>query len=672
MGKNCRYFLDGKQYNEEEIRDRLKALPIERMAKFVPKTKPLFLKMEDAQKRAPLKFKSKGATLADRLIQQLAKENKNITTEDKAAIQRIAREDPNQLPDAIRAIAKPTRTTKLLDLWKAGLLSGFTTPLTKALSDSVVQVTRIPEMALAGLIDRARSAYTGKPRERFEGEAIAAAMGLKDALPDALREFRATLGWKDRFDPKEGIRQVSANTGIAGKYTRLVFNNIGAFDRAADVIATRKNLAANAYRIARTEGHAGEALWRRVNEITSAPEKVKGLVEKVAAESATERFVAPLEGLTKKFDNLAQAHPGLQLVVPFRKVPANIFKEAYTRTPVHLIKVLNDIRTGKLQGGDISDALAKPLMGTLIMGAAAMIALEGGATGGGPTDKKKKAALLDTGWQPYSFKIGNRYVSYHRAEPVSSLLGAASDFVELLKEGDHLSAGEVLEKGLTSLEANFTGKTYLAGLEGFFGSIRDPRQFAAQYIKQLEGSLVPNIVGKAAVALDPTVRQTGAFDTTYGVPQAILAKIPGASRLLDARHTAVGEEAVRGGSALERFASPAISTEERTGPLYDLEREMARLDMVPPQPRRTVTYKGAKIELTSDEYQQLVDATVSASQRAARLISQSGFQRLPDTADESPENNKQKALRNYFDHFIGPVRASIAAKAYRRTQRAHA
>lgn len=63
---------------------------------------------------------------------------------------------------------------------------------------------------------------------------------------------------------------------------------------------------------------------------------------------------------------------------------------------------------------------------------ASILALNGAITGSMPADAKERKALLATGWRPYSWKVGDTYVSYQGYEPIHTMLGFAADFMGLL------------------------------------------------------------------------------------------------------------------------------------------------------------------------------------------------------------------------------------------------
>ena len=63
---------------------------------------------------------------------------------------------------------------------------------------------------------------------------------------------------------------------------------------------------------------------------------------------------------------------------------------------------------------------------------ASILALNGIITGSMPADAKERKALLATGWRPYSWKVGDTYISYQGYEPTHTMLGFAADFMGLL------------------------------------------------------------------------------------------------------------------------------------------------------------------------------------------------------------------------------------------------
>ena len=70
-------------------------------------------------------------------------------------------------------------------------------------------------------------------------------------------------------------------------------------------------------------------------------------------------------------------------------------------------------------------ALTKMSTGSAIMFAAIDLAFGGYITGEGPANSAQRQTIMRTGWQPNSIKIGDRYFSYSRLDPIGITLGIA-------------------------------------------------------------------------------------------------------------------------------------------------------------------------------------------------------------------------------------------------------
>ena len=61
-----------------------------------------------------------------------------------------------------------------------------------------------------------------------------------------------------------------------------------------------------------------------------------------------------------------------------------------------------------------------------------MLAYMGLITGGGPKRQQDRIRLRKTGWQPYSFKIGDKYYPYGRVEPLAMIMGTVADMQKFI------------------------------------------------------------------------------------------------------------------------------------------------------------------------------------------------------------------------------------------------
>jgi len=283
----------------------------------------------------------------------------------------------------------------------------------------------------------------------------------------------------------------------------------------------------------------------------------------------------------------------MKVLLPFVRTPANILRYTFERTP--LAPLMSQVRADIAAGGARADlAYARMTTGSMLMLTAADMAMSGNITGGGPSDPREKAALMRTGWQPYSVKIGDRWYAYNRLDPIGSLLGMSSDLVEVLINSDtddpNYDAEEASIAIVAAVGANVMNKTYLSGLADFFEAMGDPQRRAEGFVQRFAGSLVPAGVAEVARQVDPYNREV------YSMLDAMKRRTPGLSEELPPRRDIWGRpiEFKSGiGWAYDVF-SPIYSKKIKPEPI---DTEMLRLEAPVGTPSRKVVFDGISVDL---------------------------------------------------------------------------
>lgn len=145
-----------------------------------------------------------------------------------------------------------------------------------------------------------------------------------------------------------------------------------------------------------------------------------------------------LGAITNGLNSVIEQVPVLSYVVPFRNIIANVANEAINYTPLGFVRAATKRGsiTGSLAPDKYKQALSpkmtpeqlqqhkldlvvKASLGIALMTTAFVLSDPGDdedptiqVTANGYGDWKKNMALKETGWQPYSFKIGNKWYSY--------------------------------------------------------------------------------------------------------------------------------------------------------------------------------------------------------------------------------------------------------------------
>ena len=144
----------------------------------------------------------------------------------------------------------------------------------------------------------------------------------------------------------------------------------------------------------------------------------------------------------------------LRFVIPFTRIITNVVNNTLDYTPVGLIRAARGVRGFRtfeqsqltkpafkeLTREERKTLIAKAALGITLTAAFQALHIAGAITitGGGPDDENKKRQLRESGWQPYSIKIGNKWYSYQYTPLVFMLgyLGNMNDADKYLEDDE--------------------------------------------------------------------------------------------------------------------------------------------------------------------------------------------------------------------------------------------
>jgi N12 class adenine-specific DNA methylase len=546
----------------------------------------------------------------------------------------LMRQDHARIMEVSRQILKPSFLDKLNEYYVNSILSGLATPAANMTGNTIFMgilagergfAARLEQFGLRQFLEK-MLAGESTPIERVPGEGWATGKALfkmKFGLWRGLVESWNAIRNESSYSQLKGEFHGQAIGGLAGKTIRTPGRTLEAQDLGAKWAVKGAEKAAQVLREAAFEGKrkgwSAEKIEARMKELENELDRYIQLEEdrrigvKLSAEDM-QYLVRNREGLGKMYremDRVANeatfrdevmkltryvlmarhTYPWLTFLVPFIKTPERILVQAFRRTPVGLAKTLYNIQQGKISGGIASDRLAAGIIGSLASAGLYMLAADGHITGGGPADLDERKNWEKTGKKPYAIKVGSRWISLARLEPLATTLGFAADLAEARNEK---TAGDVWDKLHFSVVNNIANKTYLQSLIGAAEALGDPERYGARLQKQIIGALVPNLLASAARAIDPVVRQTDDISST------LLARVPVLSKRLPARLTGTGEAVTRGEDPISRFMSPFRYAEE-AGPEANLERLFLETGYNPAAPPKDMTVGNRKVVLTGEE-----------------------------------------------------------------------
>jgi hypothetical protein len=535
--------------------------------------------------------------------------------------------DPASLNAAIRKGAWATSMDAVKEIYINALLSSPTTHIVNTASNSMVALQQIFERGAAERI----SAITGSGGVA-PGEAAAMTFGLVNGLKDAFR-----LSWRAMRDDQTGaaLGKMDINTQAAvsskafaegagmtgaaaaafsqtalgravdylGTATRIPTRMLGAEDEFFKTIGYRMEVYAQAWRQASAEGLTGEAAGQRVAQLALSPPENIRLAATDAALYAT--FTNKPGDFAEALLKLRNSNSVMILVLPFVKTPANIMSYAFERSPA--APLVGRFREDLAAGGARADlALARMATGSSIMAIAADLAETGVLTGAGPDDPGERETLERQGWQAYSLKVGGRYYSFQRSDPLGMTLGLAADLSELVRRKDIEpqevdEINEMIAGTIAAISRTAISKTYLQGVSELVEMLAAPERYSEGYINDLFAGFVPSISNAAARAIDPGMKET------MDIMDAFAQRIPGLRQSLTPARDLWGAERRPQeiyGRAYE-VLSPVKVSAARASPI---DAEMQRLNLDQRRITKRLNWDGVDVDLK--DWPQVYDAYV--------------------------------------------------------------
>lgn len=378
---------------------------------------------------------------------------------------------------------------------------------------------------------------------------IGKTMNLPTRFLTAEDEFFKQLNYRASFMSElqvEGLRRFPADSRQAARWANETFNRALQEGQmyARDVILKRAYAEADRAiengTIAATERMAFVA--RFMNNQKNWDSSL-GIMSQRSMDSARQAtFSTPLTTdpnapiqtrLAARLQAAANEHPAIRFILPFIRTPTNLLTFTLDRSlPMQVgnLRMAYKDFGAQLHHPDAAvraDAAGRLAFSVSLTSVISIAAYSGTVTGGGPKNKGERETLQQAGWQPYSIRVGDKYYSYKREDPFSSIIGLVADAVEGYKYATDREMN--LVDGLTqsivlSIARNITNKTYLTGITNVTNAISNPEQFGPTLVNQYVSSLVP-----FSAALDQsksTVADDAVLRDVRSMADAVRAKIP--------------------------------------------------------------------------------------------------------------------------------------------------
>lgn len=294
----------------------------------------------------------------------------------------------------------------------------------------------------------------------------------------------------------------------------------------------------------------------------------------------------------------------IDVILPFTTTPINIVNQLIEYSPAGFLKSVNQYFNKNYI--DAIDSASRATIGSVVIGAGALLRMFGLITGGEDDDKGKAAFDKATGNSPYSF---GGVFSYDWAQPAGSLLALGADIYESVKDDKSVSTA-IVDALITASDSVLNMSVFsniVSVLQSGYGSPTE--KVLKNAVESFASQMTPGLLGDIAKIADPTVRSTYTGGSMYqNILSRLESNIPGVSKYLPGSVNIKGESISRGNIALRAFntlINPGnVNTSSKTK--YDVALEEIYSStgnknvFMEPAPY-TVTIESKDITLTGEE-----------------------------------------------------------------------
>jgi hypothetical protein len=264
----------------------------------------------------------------------------------------------------------------------------------------------------------------------------------------------------------------------------------------------------------------------------------------------------------------------------------------------------------------IPEFYAQQVLGAGFMLATYGMVQQGLVTGHYSPDPATRTAQMATGVPPMSFKMGDRWVSYDRIEPFSTVMGLVVDTMSAFKEGRLEGKSPSVGNIFKIVGQNFLDKTFTEGLGKAMLAIQEPDRYLESYLVSLTNPVVPAIVNQIARLEDPIRREIKDPDTANWVLNNLKSRLPGLRETLPEQVNLLGQPQQMGrGSVLTGIQVTPVEREATQAIFDNPYLRMERMDR-----------KVGGLELTPEQYADMENRAGDQLNRVAgNLINNPGF-----------------------------------------------
>lgn len=574
----------------------------------------------------------------------------------------------------------PSKTAdKIVNFWRSGLLTAPTTTAGAVLGNSeTFFVRKLWTNPAAAMADWAMSAFTGKRTQSF---AKPGEFG-KGAIEDGIKKGLSKQYWKTGRDAMmdgqklgkydQPIYKLNYGQGKLGKamggYVNGVYSLMGAADKPFRYGAYRESLSSQAraaidtMRLQKQKISRQEARKLYDDFMDNPPPEAaqratdEALYETFQNDTIPGQLISNMKQWAKR-EGHSKTAALMDFIMPFTGVPSSIATRVIQRTPVgtanEIVKQIIAVKKGgAFDQRAMARAIGEGTAGIPIIAAGAALAGAGQITGGFPRDEKTRNEWEQTGKQPNSVKIGDRWYSLNYLQPFGTLLALGETIGTSIKDEDQLH--EVIVKGAAAAANSVVSMSFLDGISNALSIVTEgaSESSVARWTGNTVASTVPNLIRSFARSADDTQRDTKGDNFLETVGKSFVGAIPGARTTLPAKTDQFGQPLPAKDNFFNQFLNPfrpskSIGNDDPT--VQEMSRLLSVDQGVKPTEANKATFKDNELS-----YSQIKEINELAGPKLKdeydKLIQSEGYAQLSD-------EDKVKAIKKINSVVFGSIKA---------------
>ena len=558
-----------------------------------------------------------------------------------------------QMGDLVDSFIPTNLSTKIMTVWKAGLLTSLRTHERNIVGNVIMGASEVAKDIPAMLADKSLSLVTGKRSMAFTTR------GLGEGATKETGQQIADMITKG-FDPTDSInkfdyKKVNWGNKWHGKvlkgYTEAIFRSLGAGDKPFFNSAFGRSLYDQATTTAINAGRRGDSAFIK-DLVENAPQEMLDIAFKEASSATFKdknilttissgiKRIAADPNSYKRFgaddiNSKAASEIGemvTEMLMPFTGVPSSIVGKTLAYSPIGLVQGVTHagrvvIAPKSVPGlqRQASQEIGRGVMGTGLMAIGAYLVSKGLMTGM-PEGTKEWDQLKLEGKGPNSVLVGGKWRSINSVGPQTLVVLAGAKALEELQD-DEKTLGGKLGSLAAGLAKDQLEQTFLAGVQKPLKAIQEPDRFGTSFVGGQASSVVPNIVKDVSKAFDPQGRE---FNT---VGDHLKGAVPGLRNTLIPKRDVLGKAVPQTPTGIAAFFDLFNSKTPISNTVVD---EITRLSeagesVTPGKVPKSQTVLGEKRKLEPGELDKLEEkAGERATTALAQLIESPDYARLTD------------------------------------------